>query len=290
MGKRRGGKGRGESPRDTSTSRGRGRGSPQPPAHFASGRGMSHTHNRRGDKEIQTVRSSPYSTGSPMRFAHSNFRQKPPGLPLPSELQTSEFSKHIFIARFGSKHALTLDIVMKDSGLGDKELSVFATWFKSWLATVVVFAQQHAKKSVRLRVALQQNSISDVGVTDLMDALVAHCPFVQVRKLWLYKNRIGDIGARAVAQLFMKSNGTLEEVHLSHNCITFAGAKELIDAVRACKMYPRSANSTSAVEMQSSTTADAPHNVRVDSAITQLNSLHIDTSGITSLNGLSLSR
>lgn len=45
---------------------------------------------------------------------------------------------------------------------------------------------------------------------------------LELSKLWLFENCIGDAGAYALAELF---HPTLLEVHLSHNSVTNKGRK-----------------------------------------------------------------
>lgn len=64
-----------------------------------------------------------------------------------------------------------------------------------------------------------------------------------VRAVYLWKNEVGDAGAKSVAELLEQpcfpgsDRGPIAEVHLSHNNITLVGAEALFAA--ALKRYPR---------------------------------------------------
>jgi hypothetical protein len=45
------------------------------------------------------------------------------------------------------------------------------------------------------------------------------------KKLYFFRNRIGDRGASAVANFIKNTTYHIQEVHLSHNCISWNGAK-----------------------------------------------------------------
>jgi hypothetical protein len=97
-----------------------------------------------------------------------------------------------------------------------------------------------------LHIQAAQNEIGDVGAGALVDALLQlkRENVAAVRRVFLFRNRIGDEGARRIAELIRESSSAdataewLTEVHLSHNEITAAGAHALFAAASS---YPRGA-------------------------------------------------
>ena len=69
---------------------------------------------------------------------------------------------------------------------------------------------------------------------------------LRVRRLFLWRNKITDIGALALCKLFhhLGPNYPLYELHLSHNRITSVGADKLLEAIKASKAYPRVSNNS----------------------------------------------
>lgn len=89
---------------------------------------------------------------------------------------------------------------------------------------------------------LQENDLSDASVTALCSYLSASAVqgVFRVAGLKLFKNRVGDAGARAVAALLTELHQSaanvegyepMRELHLSHNFISDAGATELLQAI-----------------------------------------------------------
>lgn len=67
-----------------------------------------------------------------------------------------------------------------------------------------------------------------------------HSAPICVKALRLFKNRLGDGGARHVAELIMEQSKPLIEVHLSHNGISSVGAATILLAFGSCRhrLYP----------------------------------------------------
>eukprot|EP00440_Ansanella_granifera_P073000 gb/GFBE01079217.1/.p1 GENE.gb/GFBE01079217.1/~~gb/GFBE01079217.1/.p1 ORF type:complete len:278 (+),score=69.47 gb/GFBE01079217.1/:1-834(+) len=70
------------------------------------------------------------------------------------------------------------------------------------------------------------NNLSSAGLAAVLDVL-KRCPKLRVLKL--FKNRIDDVGAEALAELCRKLPG-IEEMHLSHNQFTAAGVRKIVVA------------------------------------------------------------
>ncbi|KAG2493121.1 hypothetical protein HYH03_008549 [Edaphochlamys debaryana] len=84
----------------------------------------------------------------------------------------------------------------------------------------------------RLRVSLrlERQALNDAEVELLADWYQERgAPLLELSKLWLFDNRIGDAGAAAVARALL--HRALLELHLSHNSIGDAGAKALAAAL-----------------------------------------------------------
>lgn len=84
-------------------------------------------------------------------------------------------------------------------------------------------------------VNLSQNALSAEGLRKVIQ-LCSRCENLRILKL--YKNDIGDEGAKALAAYIRKSE-TLEEIHLSHNRFTARGVEML---VAACEKARAKAN------------------------------------------------
>eukprot|EP00798_Chlamydomonas_sp_ICE-L_P013400 gene13398-19251_t len=87
---------------------------------------------------------------------------------------------------------------------------------------------KHTGKGLKVKVSLhlERQNLTDVEmclVAKWYKERVSHS--VELSKLWLFDNRLGDLGAEACADLLYE--GT-KEVHLSHNFITTEGAKLLL--------------------------------------------------------------
>ncbi|EGB08332.1 hypothetical protein AURANDRAFT_64255 [Aureococcus anophagefferens] len=87
-----------------------------------------------------------------------------------------------------------------------------------------------------LRLDLQGGDVADDGVRGLVDALASLRDVAYVRDLRLYKNRVGDGGAAALAELLQTQRKPMEELHLSDNRVTDRGVATLLEAAHA--VYP----------------------------------------------------
>ncbi|CAD7942061.1 unnamed protein product [Amoebophrya sp. A25] len=92
---------------------------------------------------------------------------------------------------------------------------------------------------------LSKNAISDRGTQRLFHWLTEEQ--IVVRKLLLYQNEIGDFGAYFLAYYLGQqkyfpaaraSGHFVEEVHLSHNCITQNGCRRILEGLDEAHQYP----------------------------------------------------
>lgn len=89
-----------------------------------------------------------------------------------------------------------------------------------------------APKPVQLSIRLENMRVTDKEAQMLATWAARHSAsgLLEVRKLWLFDNRLGDTGAVALAALFGRG---LLEAHLSHNSIGVEGLAALLAAVPA---------------------------------------------------------
>ncbi|KAJ8604313.1 hypothetical protein CTAYLR_002558 [Chrysophaeum taylorii] len=90
---------------------------------------------------------------------------------------------------------------------------------------------------IELKIWLQQNRISDEGMAALSAALASARDVAWVSDLRVYANRIGDVGARAIAGLMRGMVKPPSEIHLSDNFVGSDGAKALLDAAAASTKF-----------------------------------------------------
>ena len=83
-------------------------------------------------------------------------------------------------------------------------------------------------------IKLEENAIGDVGICHLVDFLVISN--ILVRNLRIYKNNIGELGARALAAYVSKA--PVHEFHASHNYINKIGGIALVTACISNPSYP----------------------------------------------------
>lgn len=92
---------------------------------------------------------------------------------------------------------------------------------------------------------LSDNRLSCEAIQTIADWFLAHSAHARLRNLKVFRNAVGDSGATALASLIHAQCTAVEELHLSHNEITSAGAAVLFKAfAEACKQdgsftYPR---------------------------------------------------
>lgn len=95
------------------------------------------------------------------------------------------------------------------------------------------------KKLRILKFDLSSNILDDDSISKLVGFFRQHAPYLIVNSLKLYQNKIGDLGAEAIAALIEREDGpTLHELHLSHNRITTRGALALAKSLSECPRYP----------------------------------------------------
>lgn len=131
---------------------------------------------------------------------------------------------------------------VEDTGYGRDRSGVWSTWTvraerrritDEKLQRIV----RHVVPQVRdlppclVELNLANNDIRDAGVSQMCDAL-RHAN-VQLHILRLQRNRIQCQGAEALSRFVSRSRVPLEELHLSHNLISFTEALQLIRS--ACR-------------------------------------------------------
>jgi rRNA-processing protein FCF1 len=126
-------------------------------------------------------------------------------------------------------------ISLANRGLSDSDIKSLVQWLsKSEKVKAII-----DKKGIFVcNIELYENSISDLGVTTLVDFLLSNRT-IRVKSLKLWKNNIGDEGAKQLARYISNCNMTLVELHLSHNRISTQGAISLLKAIEGSPLYPR---------------------------------------------------
>lgn len=82
------------------------------------------------------------------------------------------------------------------------------------------------KKSVKVSLRLEHCGLTDADMHCLCNRLKMMKHKVKVKKLWLFDNKIGDVGATTIAECL--SDFDLNELHLSHNVVTTDGALSIL--------------------------------------------------------------
>eukprot|EP01054_Gregarina_sp_Poly1_P001824 Gregarina_sp_Poly_1__1823@NODE_1473_length_4052_cov_207_277290_g976_i0_p1_GENE_NODE_1473_length_4052_cov_207_277290_g976_i0NODE_1473_length_4052_cov_207_277290_g976_i0_p1_ORF_typecomplete_len1194_score141_48LRR_6/PF13516_6/0_012LRR_6/PF13516_6/53LRR_6/PF13516_6/8_NODE_1473_length_4052_cov_207_277290_g976_i0983679 len=75
---------------------------------------------------------------------------------------------------------------------------------------------------------LSENHLGDAGICALVNWWLTRLPVLRIRSIKLYKNAIADEGAAALGRLVRVHPWPIEEIHLSHNVLTDAGAEVLL--------------------------------------------------------------
>ncbi|PRW56620.1 Serine threonine- kinase CTR1 isoform B [Chlorella sorokiniana] len=83
---------------------------------------------------------------------------------------------------------------------------------------------------VALSLRLERMQLTDREAGMVAGWCCEHADVVDVKKLWLFDNRLGDEGAAAVARILQAHPGMLE-IHLSHNMLTLRGTTALLEAL-----------------------------------------------------------
>jgi len=108
---------------------------------------------------------------------------------------------------------------------------------RSWIAALRKELGGWSKKVYCSSLNLSHNDLSDYGVQEIMNFLIQERIPVQMIKL--FKNWISDDGVRAIGELIKKSpDPVVQEIHLSHNCITSRGALAIFEVMRDSGRYP----------------------------------------------------
>mmetsp|Transcript_2953 Transcript_2953/g.11277 ORF Transcript_2953/g.11277 Transcript_2953/m.11277 type:complete len:803 (-) Transcript_2953:186-2594(-) len=107
---------------------------------------------------------------------------------------------------------------------------------KQFLAEIkkMIRSKKQKPKMIKAIIELQENNLNDDAIKLLCTFIFQHHLHVSILKLW--KNRLGDEAALAIAKLIHVM--PMQEVHLSHNRISTVGAKAIFDAIHANKHYP----------------------------------------------------
>ncbi|CAK0899299.1 unnamed protein product [Prorocentrum cordatum] len=85
--------------------------------------------------------------------------------------------------------------------------------------------------------SLSRNELTDSSVKKVMRFLIQ--TRISVQMLKLFKNSFGDAGMQSIGE-FISSQAAepVQEIHLSHNQITWRGALAVFGAVKDCGLYP----------------------------------------------------
>ncbi|KAH8070161.1 hypothetical protein JL721_5386 [Aureococcus anophagefferens] len=149
--------------------------------------------------------------------------RRPPAAPAPGYAAGARFSRpnpHRPLFR-GDGARLWLRVAELDPPLRDDELANLAERIVEEVTKKRETARLPTTGTLfELRLDLQGGDVADDGVRGLVDALASLRDVAYVRDLRLYKNRVGDGGAAALAELLQTQRKPMEELHLSDNRVT----------------------------------------------------------------------
>lgn len=131
-------------------------------------------------------------------------------------------------------HDQLLQVNLSRRKLGDDGLTRFCQWLPHELQRRRLKIGEEIVKVSEMD--LSQNGIGDVGIQRLVETFSTLK--VVVGTLKLFKNRMGQAGATALASWIRSSTWPLFELHLSHNYITTEGAEEILQAIAQNSKYP----------------------------------------------------
>eukprot|EP00747_Dinoflagellata_sp_TGD_P195869 gnl/TRDRNA2_/TRDRNA2_65183_c0_seq2.p1 gnl/TRDRNA2_/TRDRNA2_65183_c0~~gnl/TRDRNA2_/TRDRNA2_65183_c0_seq2.p1 ORF type:complete len:712 (-),score=107.46 gnl/TRDRNA2_/TRDRNA2_65183_c0_seq2:162-2297(-) len=157
----------------------------------------------------------------------------------PASGHTQSRSDEVFARSLSyDKREWSLEIRMQDAGLDDAAIADWSTWAAENVPRFVkenkLILDEDGCIVVR-DVNFASNQLGDRGVLELLSALERLR--LNVRILKLFKNKIGQAGALALAHWIERSK-PVWELHLSHNRIPAEGANALLAAVAGHRGYP----------------------------------------------------
>lgn len=121
-----------------------------------------------------------------------------------------------------------LEVRLSGQGLGDEQAIQLGRYLDKLL--------EGDGTEITANVELAENSIGNVGMTAVLDALEnakTHCKIIK-----LYKNRLGDEAGVRLARFLIAQTSAVEEVHLSHNALTMKSLVALCMALGKHAAYP----------------------------------------------------
>eukprot|EP01080_Neovahlkampfia_damariscottae_P006450 gene6450-10457_t len=98
--------------------------------------------------------------------------------------------------------------------------------------------KQKEKEIILLHIDLQENNLNDDSIELLIHFLLEK-KYIHLTKLRLWKNKIGNKGAKLIAKLIKESDYMIDEIHLSHNKIQLEGSKDLFDSIANNHWYSK---------------------------------------------------
>jgi hypothetical protein len=147
----------------------------------------------------------------------------------------------------GEQIVISLDGRKRDRPLQDEDFVAIAKFLPDVVQELAA-ATVRGNRTAQVEFHGECNECGDDGAAAICRALLQLRTMntAAVRAVYLWKNELGDAGARSVAELLEQSSlpgndrGAIAEVHLSHNKITLIGAEALFAA--ALKRYPRASH------------------------------------------------
>jgi hypothetical protein len=115
-----------------------------------------------------------------------------------------------------------------DQRIQDQDVPALCHELEAWLT---------ARKPTTCEVDLSCNGLGDAAMAHFIGWLRRQPVTVQVFKV--YKNRIGDMAVLELCELVANQKDVIEEVHISHNCITSSSIPTLLRTFADHHAYPR---------------------------------------------------
>eukprot|EP00919_Chromeraceae_sp_WS-2016_P022274 GHVR01052957.1.p1 GENE.GHVR01052957.1~~GHVR01052957.1.p1 ORF type:complete len:257 (+),score=89.21 GHVR01052957.1:43-813(+) len=136
-------------------------------------------------------------------------------------------------------HVYLFTINANNKNFKDDDMIDMVKWFK------LRINKDFNNYIVFINIDISQNHIQSTGFNIIMEAINDLASICFLKQLKAYKNDITDDGLKQLNILFSRQKIAVEEVHLSHNFLSYKGAHSLLKSISYTKddkgvcVYPR---------------------------------------------------